>query len=574
MKKHYIATAFATSALLAAPAWAQEEEFGSQQAESDVPQVEAPAEEPVGQGVSVEEVKKALDAEIAPAETAEQCLQNYFNAKDGWQMGYDDEKERIVVQEKVEFVVKNPEVSSDFIEKRGMAMQELLIKAKAKIIESILSDMSAERMLSIPGNPIAKQLEKQQKEINAQLKDSLKQLEILGADLDEATQDKVGMLSPGELVAVISNWFLSSEKENLAEKFDADKKERYANAKEAFLEAQKQYDELLKQAEVLKGEVSKELSTSISKVAAMPIYGCTVLQQAESISERNGKYHYQIAIIYYWSMEMQKASGRILTGKEMIFDPGKKSIKAWLSGKAANGALSEWLGPRQFIDDKGHMWFLGISAAACDEDDADNEDILRRAASLEADAEVVYSLFADAHSSQQLNKLAQTKVLADGTKEQKILQDYSTTQSESFKNVKISGISTLFSGTVKHKPSGIDIQVVVSGVDSASPKALKDIQTKAAALGIEVNTYQQKETGRLQQMQKVYEKSKDNPAARAAGAAQANAEIAAEAAKLKKENAPKGISTLKPITGGSTSAQPATKGQLQRGASMIIDDDD
>ncbi len=547
------------------------QDFGSAPEPAGTPAAEAAAAlpPPAGQGAAVQEMQQVLAEEIAPAQTAKEAIEDYFNSKDNWNKGYDEDADRIIVSDFIEFDIKNPKVSTDFIDLRKEKMSELMLKAKAKIIETIMSKMSGSRILDVPGNPIAKQLEKEQKEMNKALKAAREDLARLDANMAAALNVRDDVTA-SELVAVISSWFTSAEKENIAAKMDADKKEAYANAKADFEAAAAKYKELSEKAEELKGTVSKEMKTSLSRVSAMPIYGCTVLQQAESISEKNGRYKYQIAILYSWSGEMMKASGEILRGESVKFAPGKKSIKQWIAGKAKKGALSQWIGPRQYIDDKGNMWFVGISCAAI-EDDADESESNREAAELEAAAEVMFALYSDATSSKTLNKLMRTTVGASGEKETKIYKDFSKSQGESFKDIQISGNSELWSGTVRHEPSGLDMHVVVYGVNSGSVKALKDIQARSVALGIEVNTYQEMERGRQQRLNATFEASKNNAAARATGASAASADLKAKAAARAAERRQKPVNTFKESANQPTTN---TKGNLRRGAQMIIDDDD
>ena len=202
------------------------------------------------------------------------------------------------------------------------------------------------------------------------------------------------------------------------------------------------------------------------------------------------------------------------------------------------------------------------------DDDADTSEANREAAELEAAAEVMFALYSDATSSKTLNKLMRTKIGANGEKETQIYKDYSKSQGEAFKDIQISGNAELWSGTVRHEPSGLDMHVVVYGVNSGSVKALKDIQARSVALGIEVNTYQEMERGRQEQLRRTFEASKNNPAARAAGAAAASADLKAKAAARRPA---KPVNTFKESAGQSGSQ---TKGNLRKGTQMITDDDE
>ena len=140
-------------------------------------------------------------------------------------------------------------------------------------------------------------------------------------------------------------------------------------------------------------------------------------------------------------------------------------------------------------------------------------------------------------------------------------------------NHAFSGNGELYHGTLRHAASGLDLQVVVCGVNSGSAEALKNIQARASALGIEVNTYQEMERGRQAAMGAAYENSKHNSSARAAGAQQAGAELKAEAAKAAARRRARQQNT------GFTEAKgvqqtPQGTGKLRPGTAIITDDDD
>lgn len=548
------------------------QEFGSApEPPEGSPAAEAIKELPpkTGTGPAVQEMQQVQTEEVKTAKNAEAAIQEYLNSKDNLQEGIDEDKGRIIVTAVIDFDIKNPKVSADFIELRKEKMSELLIRAKAEIIKLIMSNMSACRILDIlPVSSIAEQVEKEQKETTRALKAARDELERLDANLAAslATRDNV---TPSELLAVISSWFTKADQVNIAEKLDADKKEAYANAKAAFEEAKAKYNELAEKAETIKGKIASEMKSDMSIVAQMPIYGCTVLQQAESITAKNGRYTYQIAILYSWSQEMMNASSEILKGNTVNFKPGKRSLKEWLFNKSKSGALSQWAGPRQFIDNKGNMWFLGISCAPI-YDDADLSMNERDAAGMEAAVEVMYSLYSDAMSSQKLEKLMHTKVGANDERDTKVYKALTQTMAEAFSNVQISGNGKLWSGTVHHEPSDLDMYVVVYGVNSGSVKTLRDIQARAVALGIEVNTYQEMERGRQNMLRKTFDASKNNPAAREAGAAAAAVEIKNKAA----EQAAKRTQTVNTFQENNNQSQPKNKGNLRQGTQMIIDDED
>jgi len=538
-------------------------------AAADAAKKALPAE--TGSGAGVAQVEQAQEEDVAPAPTAIQCIEDYFNSKDDWNKGYDEENDRIIVTDFIEFDVKNPKVSTDFVDLRKEKMSELLLKAKAKIIEQIMSKMSGSRVLEVPGNPIAKQIQKEKDAADKAVAAAKDELAKLDKDLAASIEALGTQMSARQVVETMTQYYAEAEAKNLPASYKADQKAQYANAKAAFDEAKKAYEELAKKADALKGQVTKSMKTSLSRVSAMPIYGCTVLQQAESITQKNGVYQYQIAIVYAWSGEMMKASGEILKGKSVKFKPGKKSLKQWIAAKAKNGALSQWVGPRTYIDNKGNMHFIGIACAPLS-GDADDREAAREAAELEAAGEVMFSLFSDASSSKTLNKVMQTTMGSEGQKETRVYKDFSKSQSESFKDIQISGNAEVYTGTHRHAPSGLDMQVVVYAVNSGNQKTLRDVQSRATALGIEVNTYQEMERGRQAMLKGAYEASKDNAAARKAGAQNAAADLQDRAAKSAGHKASSGKKgkEFQETNGASKKG----KGTLKTGTGMIADDDE
>ena len=531
------------------------------------------AQAPLGQGAGVEAIVASQEGDPEPAPTAKQMLQAWFDDQEDLFTGYDEEKAQIVTIESLDFDVKDPRVSADFIYLRSEKMSELLLKAKASVIETIMSQMSATRILDVPGNPIAKQLEKEQAELAREIRLASEELAALNAEAQVALKERDRM-SASEVFAVIASWFTRADRENLAEKYTEERKAKYLAARQQFEAAKKRYDDLQEKAEAIRGQVTKEMKSSISRVAQMPIYGCTILQQAESYTPKaNGGFTCQLAVVYIWSMEMQTAAAEILKGESVTFAPGKRSIKAYLAKKAANGALASWCGPRQYIDNEGNMWFLGIACTPI-ADDADENDEACESAALSAATEVVFSLYSDAASAKTLDQLMQTRIGADGDKETILLRDYHKTQQESFSAIQISGNSPLFADKLRHQPSGLEMNVAVYGINSGKIKSLRAIQKATVALGIAVNTAQETERGRQAELQRAFETSKHNAAARAQGAEEIRQSLAddAAAAKARREQRKQQATPVVTPPAKTPAGKPA--GNLRPSASFIIDDED
>ena len=139
---------------------------------------------------------------------------------------YDPKTGRIVVQSTVTFDVRDPNVSARFIEERVSRMTELLLNAKAEIVKSICSEMSAERLLELPANPVRKQLAAEEAEIRKHIASVKTLLDEAGVALDDAKLDTKSLSAP-ELMAAISDVY----KADYAVGLDAEKKSRLEAAK-------------------------------------------------------------------------------------------------------------------------------------------------------------------------------------------------------------------------------------------------------------------------------------------------------------------------------------------------------
>ena len=104
----------------------------------------------------------------------------------GYVLGWDDKKDRIMYIQQVGDTIAP--YDQNFLEKRETLSIEASLLAKASIIESFLTTASAENLLKVPGNPIAKQLEQEQKQ--------LKQMQARAQKFYDEAQRETSVLVP------------------------------------------------------------------------------------------------------------------------------------------------------------------------------------------------------------------------------------------------------------------------------------------------------------------------------------------------------------------------------------------
>ena len=123
----------------------------------------------------MEEQRKPAEPIAISQVGAEKALRDFMRKK-GWKENWDNKKNRTMVIATVREKIDSTD--PDFLEKKRILAIEALLMGKAKIIESFITNASASNILSVPGNPIEKQLKEEQKEYQAKLKQAREQLAI------------------------------------------------------------------------------------------------------------------------------------------------------------------------------------------------------------------------------------------------------------------------------------------------------------------------------------------------------------------------------------------------------------
>lgn len=585
--KHYIATAFAASALLAAPAWAQEfgaaEEAAPAEEPSPIQQILDSTSDLAGKPLGSDYVATmetlgddSVEQEEDDFKAPMDLLGEYLEEK-GITLGWDEKKGRVIAAAEVEFDAEDPEVSDAFLDERSVRMDQLLIRAKAEVIKFIKSEMSASRMLEIPGNPLSKKFDPQLAAMSKDLRAAYVALKRAKVDMDFEVENQK-TYSPEQIAAFaesIVGKFADVENGNLAAELDAKKKEAVAAARKKVTDVQASVDSIQQQIaeelERIKGSVSQSSESSIEVSSQMVVLGGSVLKQAEGYNPDNGKYY--IAVVYYWSRDLQRAAASILTGTSVEFAKGKKNLAMWLAGKKKSGEYAWMLGPRSFVDDEGSMRLLGF--ASYPETDNTTKNIQNKGtAELRARAEVGYSIFADAYSHEKSMVKARDKVIGASKSEFEMESEYTAQMGEAFKNITISGlgpVSTPASVTIY----GLKARVVAMGVDAGASSSLKDIFKQSELLGIDVRKASARQRGEDDALRAAATAAQDDAASYAAGQAAGQKAVAdherEQAAKKAPKPAPKG--NLAPAAKPAPK-KPAQPGRITGGSRLIGDDDE
>ena len=480
-----------------------------------------------------EAVQAAQDSPIqAPKvkiESSSRVLKNYLKDRLKIQIrGYDSKKNRIVVIGSAgENLTPSQMQGESFVDLRSMLAVEAQLKAKAQIIESIMSKMSASQILDMPGNPIAKQLGDRKKALEAKIKaadDNVRALRGLIAQsqgaLDEAIINELNGITVGDRFGALMDAIITKVDESYNKQDITDeKKAKIENIRNSLHEtrslyaaAEKEKAEVNQEAEKIHGKLKKSVKSSVEKMAEMPIFGAVVLATTESYNNKI----YEVSVATAWSSKLEKASRSILLGKKENLNPkpNKKSFDEWVNSID----LSTTFGTRQYLANDGKRYYVGIVATGYDIDDYDSLDEARDFSDLFAEQECVLSLYSEMKSYKNVEKIARNVEKSDGTTETEVLKSIAKNMRSEVKDLSISGLSIVRSeDEVIHPISGKTMYVSVAAIDSDLAAKSQEFMTESYATLKELNYDQSYKEGLYSGMKDEADASKNDPNAYSKG---------------------------------------------------------
>lgn len=201
-----------------------------------------------------------------------------------------------------------------------------------------------------------------------------------------------------------------------------------------------------------------KVSSASESVAKWPLFGVTVLAQAESWDGKN----YHVAVAGVWSKVLHRAAKATLLGEKVVGAAGKKTVEQWLE----ETDLSLVCGPRQMVDENGNRVFLGIAAREIGINAARDEGN-KAAAQASANASLIFSLFADVE--QRLAHAAVANVSEqNGTTVASASETVDRRLAQSVDRRAIAGACEIYGEELEHPLTGKRIYVSVYGLDAES----------------------------------------------------------------------------------------------------------
>ena len=438
--------------------------------------------------------KTGIRSESQDSETlANEFLDSNPNIQRGWNT---QTRTIVVVETAIRNVDDDPEYSRSFMNMRNMASIEAVLRAKADVIKSIRTNMSAADILVGPGSNLDEELSADLKDAKRKLEGQERKLKKLLKEENIAYDDvQVGVTFKDR-----ANAFVDAAIKKLDEKYDANKilakkQAKLDKIKKKVTEANSVYDSTSKRLKSLEGTIKQTQTSTRELFAKMPIFGATVVEQFESYNE--DKEEYKNTVIMMWSPKTEKVALAMLKGKDVVVPPGNESLKKYLIHNKK--ALLTSTGGRRFRDDKGNVYFIGIGA----QEKGSSASSQRRAmsmAKIEAQTQLAFALYADVKSQEMMESKEIVRNAGLDKDATQSLTSLSEHLSQSIKNMDIQGSSEVYSTSGINPLSGKEIIVSVYAISAKSAQGAMKAEASSYLSKIGYLDAQQKSKARKDAM--------------------------------------------------------------------------
>ncbi|WP_455756449.1 hypothetical protein [Sulfurimonas sp.] len=403
---------------------------------------------------------------------SDDILKDYL-IKAGVTQGFKDNK--IVQIATGVFDCENPAYNDDFVYLRLMATIEAKLLAKAKIIESIRTKTSASDQIEMPNNPIYNKFKNQKDKLEDRLKVLQRKMKYLSSNVDEKEIESIEGVTFTDRMNSFMDGVISKVDANYnTENVSREKKEDLIRAKREFKKLQRDYNQLLENAESFNGQLKSEISSIVTKHSDMPLYGAAIVAQSESW--KNKKYSVSVAVV--WSAKMQRAAEAVLLGKSVRIaksNPNKPTLYEWLKQQD----VSTMTGGRIYTDEKGVMNFIGIAAAPYDDDlSASKIRESRMIANNMAAKEAVMALHSFVTADSETKLIAKVLTGKNNTEKNELVKKAAQKITSMFKDKTIRGNAEILSLKTIHPISQRKIYISMYAIDQEFAKKAIAIEAK------------------------------------------------------------------------------------------------
>jgi len=431
-------------------------------------------------------------------------------------LGEDDPRGRIFFLAHSEFNTDDPRTDPNFLVKRERAARIAELRARAQIVRYIGGEMEAieERRINWHQSPreITSEITNFENIVARLQHDSIELLE----HADRARADVLRGVTLGDRLTFVVDTILSQFGRDFdATKIETDKREKYERLMAELTETQAKLNTYERHLQSIRRDPTQTYRNEVSGSGRETLLGVQVLEMEETWDPDNKEY--EVAVLVVWSYQLQRLAIATLAGDVTVISdgPGEQSLTQWINSKGL--ILGAKIGSWRYVDNRGIVWYLGVSARPRSNNALENS-INRERAEEFARAMALFSLFADIEVQVgALDNLDDFQSDQDTLTEIESRLDSSIVQK--FPGRRVAGLGPVGPATreVIHPITRLPINVAVYGVSSQSVASAMEAHKKSIENITEVNRNWEYQRGQIQGLNRKVEASRNNPVARAAG---------------------------------------------------------
>jgi hypothetical protein len=387
----------------------------------------------------------------------------------------------------------------NFLKIRELIATEAILAAKADIIVSRMTTASAEEWMELAGPSIQAQLDAvvaEQKSAQVKLDAELESLQKEASTLIEGLDDALAQEAKGITWNDRGKRLLDAIIQKLDDSYDSDvireeKRQRVESLKrrrdavtEQAVKVVLARNELERQVSEIRGDGSDKSGSRFAIESDMPLFGATVVFQAESFDEYE---NFSVAVLLAWSPKLEReARATLLRDGRIEPRPTKLSLDEWL-GKQN---LATMIGPRKYLAKDGSDNFLGIAAAEYNKRNLSTRRRAELSATLSAQRMALLSLTSEVAVRRAKEQSGRDNNIGEDRTEVRYYEGLAERVTQEITDLNVAGLEKRKVIRAVHPSSGKDMIVVVANINSAIAAQSEELMKDTTALLAELNVDQ------------------------------------------------------------------------------------
>jgi len=415
------------------------------------------------------------------------------------------------------------ESGSDIFTLKNEAVNKAILNAKANIIKTINTTITAEQIAFTPiyGMSIDEKIDRQAQDLRNRFNTLLAETQILGEEYTQLTNAVMTSSNDENLMGLTTEdraaSFFDAVIKKLDESYDPatateEKKQKIESLKRSlndkrieFFNSSNQLVDLQKDLDLAKERAKSQ--TTVETLSQMPLYGASMVKHIECYDAEERSMYVMVKMI--WTPKLHEEARAVLLNEEIELEKGDESFEDHIYGLD----LTQLLGSYRYIDDQGTPWFYSIRSADATKG---NSGAIQDFTNTLASGQVALALQAEVYTHAIANASVSS---AEQSRSSVTAEQFQQEQTQIVKDLKLNiniARSSVVTSPITNAPSRVSIAAVNLKAAHDAPQVMADLYATLK----EVNSEMSYRQGLIQGMRDEAETTRNDPTALAEGYAE------------------------------------------------------